>query len=418
MRYNELIKRYKYEIALIIIVIVISCIVIRITENMNGDQDLTNYFWMPSSIMQSVAAIYALFIAVFVLSIQNNQQIISLLGDLLKPSFKVVSAVVATTIYFNGLVLFIFSHYKPIEFEVNILYFGSLISLLVSLIAIVYFSFWMISKVAGINTQKETLYNLTQGENIKECYLLVKTCYNTSDRQFNSFEWSLKSDNEKKIIIEISKSLLEYGTPFFKLEMADFLGSIKETSAVGQLIKNLDDNNSGVGASSASALGIIGDVRAVEPLIKKLDDDDSHVRRSSAEALGRLGDVRAVEPLIRKLKDYDSNVRSNSVEALGRIRDERAIDPLIECLDDLSKEVISSSAYVLGMIGNSKAVEPLINILDDPNDRVGQTSAQALGKIGDERAIEPLTKRLKDDNAFVRRFSKEAIDAIEKRMAK
>lgn len=105
-QYNlEFIRKYKFEMVFITTIIALSCIVVEISKKMNGDQNLSNYFWIPSSIMQSVTAIYALFIAFFVLSIQNNQKSISLIGDLLKPPFKVVSYVIAITIYFNGLVV-------------------------------------------------------------------------------------------------------------------------------------------------------------------------------------------------------------------------------------------------------------------------------------------------------------------------
>jgi hypothetical protein len=161
---------------------------------MDGNLDLTNYFWMPSSIMQSVAAIYALFVAIFVLSIQNNQRSISLIGDLLKPPFKLVSYVIAITIDFNGFVLFIFSFCKPIELEVNILYSGSLISLFSSLIAIMYFSFWMISTAGGLNTHKEVLNNLSQGKGIEACYLSLGTDANM---------WYLKSEDQKNKSIEL-----------------------------------------------------------------------------------------------------------------------------------------------------------------------------------------------------------------------
>jgi len=127
----------------------------------------------------------------------------------------------------------------------NLFCYSYLVSLLASLVVIVYTSFWMITSVAGLKTHEETLYNLSQGKDIEECYLLVKTSCNHIDTvQVDLFKWSIKTDEEKKKIIEYSKALLEYGNPLIKCDMADFLGSIKETSAVRQLIKNLDDNKS------------------------------------------------------------------------------------------------------------------------------------------------------------------------------
>lgn len=386
--YFELIKKYKFEITVIVVVIALSCVAILITKDMDEDLDLANYFWMPSSIMQSVAAIYALFIAIFVLSIQNNQRIISLLGDMLKPPFKVVSAIVAITIYSNGFVLFIFSHYKPIELEVNILYYSSLFSLLVSLIAIVYFSFWMISTVAGLNTHDEILYNLSQHKNIEECYRSLWTYVDIdADYSIRVANWNLKLDGEKNKVIEYCNLLLKVGTSDMKIVLAKFIGDIGDTRVGEQLIINLNDCDERVRSSSASALGIKGYTRAVEPLIKKLDDKSVFVRRSAVQSLGRIGDEIAVEPLIKKLEDQ-------------------------------SEDVITSSELALGNIGDVRAVEPLIEKLDDKRDRVREFAVDALGMIGDPRAIEPITKRL-DDNYFpVRTRSKTALEKIQERNAK
>jgi hypothetical protein len=265
---------------------------------MDGNLDLTNYFWMPSSIMQSVAAIYALFVAILVFSIQSNQnnnRVISVLGDMLKPRFKIATAVVVFTIYFNGLILFIFSHYKPIELEVDFLYFASLILLFICLIVIVYTSFWMISDVAGLKTNKEVLYNLDQRGDIEEFYLLVKTSYTDERNQFDYNKWILKPEDDKKRIIEYSIKLLKIGTPFIKCQMSDFLCIIGKTisneelvkSAVEQLSKNLDDNDRDVVDYSANALGEIGGEIAKKELKKRLNSDNELLRNASRKALMR-----------------------------------------------------------------------------------------------------------------------------------
>lgn len=389
MRYDfELMKRYKFEIIFITFVIIASCIVILINEIMDTKEtNLGNYLWMPSAIMQSVAAIYALFVAIFVLNIQNNQRIISLLGDKLKPPFKVVSIIVAATIYFNGLVLFIFGRYKPIELEVNILYYSSIFSLLVSLIAIVYFSFWMISTV-GLNTYDEMLYNLSQSKNIEECYTSLNIYVGIeADCNTRLTNWNLKTEDEKKKFIEYFKLLLENGTSHMKTDLANFIRDI-------------------------------GDTRAGEQLIKNLNDNDERVRLSSAQALGVRGYVTAVQPLIEKLDDKSASVRESSVRSLGRIGDKSAVNPLIKMLDDQSKDVILNSELALGNIGDVKAVEPLIKKLSDKDVDIKEYAVKALGSIGDSRAIESITERLYDTNANIRICSQTALEEIQKRPVK
>jgi hypothetical protein len=411
-QYNlDFIKRYKFEIAIIIITIAISCTIIVINEKISTpENNLNNYFWMPSSIMQSVAAIYALFVAILVMSIQNNQKVVSLIGDMLKPRFKIATSIVAFTIYFNGLVLFIFGHYKPIDSEVGVLYFLSLISLFVSLIVIVYTSFWMISTVAGLNTQDEILDNLSQGKDIEACYLAL---------DLDIDKWFIKPKDQQDKEIKIILKLLENGTRKIRSEVAEFLRTIADTQTVDQLIKNLNSNNEDVRNASAYVLSGIGNLRALESLIKTLGDINSHVRSNSAAALGNIGDVRAVEPLIKSLDDKNKDVRQSSVKSLGKIRDLRAVEPLIKRLDDNDLDVIVSTEVVLGDFGDLRAVEPLIKKLKDPSDSVRQFAVRALDKIGDERAVKPLDELLKYEKApNIRHLALNAIDKIKKQVDK
>lgn len=389
MRYNfELVKHYKFEIIFITFVIMVSGAVILINEIMNTKAAYSSdYFWMPSAIMQSVAAIYALFVAIFVLSIQNNQRTTILLGDEFKPRFKTVSAIVATTIYFNGFVLFIFSHYEHIDLEVNILYYSSLFSLLVSLIAIVYFSSRMISAI-GLNTYNEISYNLSHSKNIEEYSKNREECYKSLiayidiEGPNNHILWSVKPEDEKKIITKYFKLLLEHGNSHMKYIIAGFIENIRDTRCGDQLIKNLNDSDKNVIASSARALGVRGYVIAVKPLMEKLNDKSLSVRQSSLEALGTIGDLRAVDPLIKMLDDQDENVIVSSELALGKIRD-------------------------------IKAVEPLIKKLDDRRDRVREFAVDALGMTGDPRAIEPIKERLHDNNINVRNRAETALKEIQ-----
>jgi len=67
-------------------------------------------------------------------------------------------------------------------------------------------------------------------------------------------------------------------------------------------------------------LGELGDTRAVEPLINALNDENSWVRQSAASALGNIGDTRAEEPLKKASNDEDNEVQKIATKALIRIR--------------------------------------------------------------------------------------------------
>lgn len=70
-----------------------------------ANNDLGNSFWLPSTIMQSIAAMYAVFIAIFLLTIQQNQMKLSSVADVLKPAFKHVSYIIFTCVFLNGLII-------------------------------------------------------------------------------------------------------------------------------------------------------------------------------------------------------------------------------------------------------------------------------------------------------------------------
>ncbi|WP_269848356.1 hypothetical protein [Methanosarcina horonobensis] len=107
--------------------------------------------------MQSTAALYAVFIAIFILSLQNNRENINSIANRIKPTLKVVSYTAAGTIYFNGLILIVFSLGTFSEGKMKILLLFSLFSMVASLIAIVYSSMNLLSDISGLKTSSEKL---------------------------------------------------------------------------------------------------------------------------------------------------------------------------------------------------------------------------------------------------------------------
>jgi FOG: HEAT repeat len=397
--------------------------------------------------MQSVAAIYGIFIAIFLLTIQRSNVKISSVATVLKPLFETVSYIIITVLWCNGLILFSLSYYNLEESKVNNLLIFSLISLFVSLFAIIYFSFIILSNPAGLKTPEEFLIQIEKDEDKLKLYSktskqiegVVLSLIKQKDDDTDKLNSYMNSDAYKTV--ELIESYIEmfktHENPFIRARIAKLFGNIKIQQAVELLIEKLDDYYAIVRQYSAEALGEINDSRAVEPLIKALETDgDADVRESSAKALGKIKDVRAiespdssksanasilidkinnsqvVEALIQALDDSHAGVRQSAALVLGKINDVRAVEPLIEKLKDNSTIVRNASIDALGKINDVRAVEPLIEKLKDKDSFIRMSAALALGKIKDIRAVEPLIEKLNDDDRLLRHDSAYALGEI------
>jgi len=335
-----------YFINLIIFIAVLSYVNFENNKNMNiGLQDSGKYIAFPSTVMQSVAAIYGMFIAIFLLIMQYNRKKLNSIATVLKPQFEIISYIIVTVLCFNGLILFSLSYYNLIESKIKILLILSLVSLVLSLLAIVSFSFQMLPNTAGLKTPKEMLiqinsdedklklytepldtegkykYEIKKGiENIR--YIFDKLADgNIPPDNTHLFESYMNSETykEERIVESYIEILGTYENPIIRARTARLFGNIRIKKTVKLLIEKLNDYYAIVRQSSAEALGKIGDIRAVDPLIQTLlNDDDKGVRQSSAEALRKIRNMRTVEPLIQTLLgDSAKYVRQSSAEALS-----------------------------------------------------------------------------------------------------
>lgn len=62
------VKTYKLEFFFFSILIVLSYVALSGNDPGTRAGSMNNYFWVPSAVMQSIAAVYAVFIAIFALS--------------------------------------------------------------------------------------------------------------------------------------------------------------------------------------------------------------------------------------------------------------------------------------------------------------------------------------------------------------
>ena len=197
-----------------------------------------------------------------------------------------------------------------------------------------------------------------------------------------------------------------------QLLQIQLLNLTKSEKAIPRLIKALEEENSNVRSSAASALGKIGSEAAIPGLVQAIEDADSAVCLSAASALGKIGSEAAIPGLIKALKHADSAVRWRAAETLGKIGSEAAIPGLIKALKHAYFDVRWRAAEALGKIGSEAAISGLLQALEDENSAVRLRTVSALGKIGSEAAIPGLVKALEDEDSAVRLRAEEALGKI------
>lgn len=427
MRLEKLDKKMYIAIFinLLIFIIVLSYVFFGYNKDIiTRELSSANCFWIPSSIMQSVAAIYAVFIAIFLLTFQRTEIKISSVADVLKPAFENVSYIIITTILFNGLLLFVLNYFNSFDTRIETILIFSLISLFISLFSIVSVSFKILSNTVGLKTPEEFLIQIEEDEDKLKLYTepddeegkkafqakklrenMALSAINLQENETDKLVSYIKSDiyKENELVETYLEIFKTHETPAIRARTAKLFGKTKIEKSVRLLIKALDDKDEHVRRISAEALGEIKNVMAVEHLIQALNiDNNALVRESSAEALGKIKDIRAVDPLIKALKaDNSARVRQSSAKALGKIKDIKAVEPLIQALDDNYSGVRWSAVFAIGGFKGEKAVEravcSIIKKLKDNDHFVRWAAALTLGKIKDVRAVKPLIESLQDD---------------------
>jgi HEAT repeat protein len=451
------VKTYKLEFFFFSILFILSFALFSGNESVTATGSMNNYFWVPSTVMQSIAAVYAVFIAIFALALQRNLDSIHSIANRLKPPLKIVSYTAVGSIYINGLMLIIFSLHSPSILKIEFMLFTSLLSLVASLIAIIYLSMEMLSDVSGLKTSSEKYAHLShilqelEGKDPGQMELSAgdsELCILSlddekpevrisatrllgmlGDKQAQDALLARLADKNPRVreaavealgrvgdekTVEVLLEKLEDRDPAFRLHIVRALARLGDERAVLPLAKRLDDKALEVRIAAASALGALESRNAVAPLLKKLEDTpakDSSVelQKQILVALGKIGDKKALTSILPMLDSPYPDIRKHAAEALGIFGDERAVLPLVEKLADISPEVRNASAYALGKLGDKRAVEPLLRMLKENNPELRITAVYALGNLKAPQAISPLINMLDDDNPWVRKCAAEAL---------
>ncbi|MEQ8756108.1 MAG: HEAT repeat domain-containing protein [Coleofasciculus sp. G1-WW12-02] len=224
---------------------------------------------------------------------------------------------------------------------------------------------------------------------------------------------------------------------------ADALGKIGLPKAIPHLIKALKHEDVGVSRRAADALGKIGSESAIPALIETLNERQvPNAREIAATALGKIGSDSAVPALVQTLKDKKSSsirerysiheiytrlgvdqrleafnsgeyyLREEVADALGKINSKSAELALIEALDDEDPEIRKSVAYTLAKIGSKRAVSACVKALNDDAHLDREDIFYTLAEMGYELLVTILTQSLTIENAFVRDIAAKALEEI------
>jgi HEAT repeat protein len=450
-------KTYKLEVFFLFALIILSFFTLSGNENAgNSAVSSEGTFWLPSTVMQSVAALYAVFIAIFTLSLQSSRDNTNSIANRIKPPLKIVSYTAAGTIYFNGLILIVFSFGSFSEAKMRLMLFSSLVSMVLSLVAIVYSSMNLLSNVSGLKTSSEKfsyISDLLGGQegnpvsSLKQSEKDTQFCIKALDDENPEVRaiaaealgqargpevekalLGLLEDKNSRVRITAARTLGRIGTenaagtlikrlaidkdPVFRARAIESLGNLKDKRAVEPLIKSLDDKVPEVRLAAARSLGMLGNENAEEVLIAKLEKSSPELQKQIVLALGNLDCKKAAGPLARKLKDKDPELRKCVAESLGKLEDPESVDLLLKCLGDTNPEVRNAAAYSLGTLRAEKAIDALLGMLAEKDSELRITAVYALGTIGSRKAVDALLETLEDSNPWVRRYAADALAKI------
>jgi HEAT repeat protein len=179
------------------------------------------------------------------------------------------------------------------------------------------------------------------------------------------------------------------------------LGRSHDPRALEPLVASLRREPYGQGATVAALVvfGPAAAAPLLAAFTGEEDRDNAVFRQKIAEVLGQLKASHAVGPLTEALKDRDVenlNVRMQAAIALGKIQDRSAVEPLIDCLKtDAHYMVREYAAEALGSLNAASALPPLMEALKDPGVRA--YAAKALRQIDAAGALARLRAAMEED---------------------
>ncbi|MBN2156079.1 MAG: HEAT repeat domain-containing protein [Candidatus Lokiarchaeota archaeon] len=210
----------------------------------------------------------------------------------------------------------------------------------------------------------------------------------------NNIARTLGKIGDPQAVNALSEALFE-DDYYVKLNAAWALGKIKDSRAVQPLLRLIKGGGAKVYTESGSDSYVDQDKPVTETL--KTEGMRYHdVQINAIKALGEIKDESAVGGLVAELNDDTGTVRCAVALSLGNIGSEKAVPALIEALNDKIWYMRRDAAIALGQIGDPRAVEALIHKLQDPYEEVVEESVKAIIHIGPAAVAKTFLLRPKD----------------------
>lgn len=184
---------------------------------------------------------------------------------------------------------------------------------------------------------------------------------------------------------------------YTRIQSAQYLGYLRDESAIPALIKTLDDRVPAVRLAAAQSLARLGFCDAVKPILHALDLPEDLPHDRVVEVLVQFG-ACAVEPLLEIMNQpgIPDGALAMAIKASGMLKSTRAVPRMIETLHHNQLEVRINSLHALAAIGDPAAIPPLSRLAEDPVWEVRQAVMASLGALGAADRILLLVKGMAD----------------------
>lgn len=221
------------------------------------------------------------------------------------------------------------------------------------------------------------------------CEDCVQTMINlTEDNRLEVREvaawWFAKRPGTKNIMVSQMKDDLKLGDSTHVRNAADFVGYVREYTALPEL-------------RSAMARGGL----------------NTEAKLAIVRAVGYMAHLDGNGILKTAMGDGDAAVRAAAVTAWRDVLGQVDAAPIVSLLNDSDANVRAQAATVVGAYGEASARSALETLVtSDANAYVRRNAAWALGKIGSAQSTQALTAAAQDKSGIVSGYAKAALATL------